>query len=213
MGVEQTKILGIDQIKYDALVTSSKRILETIRDRERDDLIEEEDEKIRKYMREMKDMNSMVTKFLTDITEFKEHTVLFKLSEDKHINVDQFQKNVERKFTTYIKNLEEQDSERSLFTLDTTPGEAVKWPKFGGNIEENFSKFREKFENAAKLNRASRTVQLTKLRECLSGYPLKLVPETTSDITEAFRIFTELYGNVSRVLAFQKKKLAWALSF
>ena len=213
VGVEQTKILGIAQVKYDALVTSSKKILETIRDRDRDDLIEEDDEKIRKYMRELKDMNSMVTKFLTDVTEFKEHTVLFKLSEDKHTNVDNFQTNVERNFASYVKHLEEQDSERSLFTLDTTPGETVKWPKFSGNIEENFSTFKEKFDTAARLNRASRTVQLTKLRECLSGYPLKLVPETTSDITEALRILTDLYGNVSRVLAFQKKKLAQLGSF
>ena len=35
-----------------------------------------------------------------------------------------------------------------------------------------------------------------------------MVPETTPDIKEAFTKLTQLYGNVSRVLAFQKKKLS-----
>ena len=208
VGVEETRMIGVAEVKYQALVDSSKKILDVIREREEEDLIDEDDEKIRKYMRELCDLKLLVDKFCADIRGFKEHTVIHKLSPDKHQNVENFQHNVETKFATYVKNLEEQDAERALFTLDTTTGEKVKWPKFSGNLEENFAKFKEKFDNAAKLNRTSRTVQLTKLRECLSGYPLTLVPETTKDITEAFDILKQLYGNVSRVLAFQKKKLS-----
>ena len=185
VGVEETRVLGVAAVKYQALVDSSKKILEITREREEEDLIAEDDEKIRKYMRELGDVKILVEKFCADIREFKEHTVIHKLSSDKHQNVENFQHNVETKFATYVKNLEEQDADRALFTLDTTSGEKVKWPKFSGSIEENFAKFKEKFDNAAKLNRTSRTVQLTKLRECLSGYPLTLVPETTRDITEA----------------------------
>ena len=46
------------------------------------------------------------------------------------------------------------------------------------------------------------------MRECLSGYPLSLVPDTTPDIFAAFNKLTQLYGNDSRVLSFQKKKLS-----
>ena len=159
-------------------------------------------------MRELGDVRALVDKFGAAVFDFKEHTVIYKLTPDKHQNIDTFLHNVETKFAAYVKDLEEQDVDRALYTLDTTPGEKVKWPKFAGSIEENFAKFKEKFENAAKLNRTSKVIQLTKLRECLSGYPLSLVPETTTDITEAFKILTGLYGNVSRVLAFQKKKLA-----
>ena len=159
-------------------------------------------------MRELGDFKLTAEKFFADIQEFKEHTVLHKLTPDKHQNVEYFHLNVEKHLETYVKHLEQEDAERSLFTLETASGEKVKWPKFSGEIEENFAKFKEKFEHAAKLNRSSRTVQLTKLRECLSGYPLTLVPETTLDITTAFARLTDLYGNVSRVLAFQKKKLS-----
>ena len=34
------------------------------------------------------------------------------------------------------------------------------------------------------------------------------MPETAPDISKAFNVLTQLFGNVSRVLAFQKKKLA-----
>ena len=208
VGAEERRILGVAEVKYEALVESSKKILNVTRDRTAEDLIVEEEENIRKYMRELGDLKLTVERFFSEIKEFKEHTVIHKLSSDKHQNVEYFYLNVEKKFATYVKDLEQQDADRALYTLETAPGEKVKWPKFSGEIEENFSKFKEKFEHAARLNRTSRTVQLAKLRECLSGYPLTLVPETTLDITEAFSKLTQLYGNVSRVLAFQKKKLS-----
>ena len=164
-------------------------------------------------MRELGDLKLSVDKFFSDVKEFKEHTVLHKLHPDKHQNVENYCINVEKHLDTYLKDLEEEDADRALFTLDTTAGEKVKWPKFTGEIEKNLAKFREKFEQAAKLNKTSKTVQLTKLRECLSGYPLSLVPEKTTDISTAFATLSQLYGNVSRVPAFQKKKLAELGSF
>ena len=54
---------------------------------------------------------------------------------------------------------------------------------FDDNHEVNehtvdFSRFKDKLEHAAKLNKTSKIIQLTKLRDCLSGYPLSIVPET-----------------------------------
>ena len=208
VGAEESRCLGIAEVKYDALVASSKKILTITRDRSEEDLVAEDDEKIRKYMRELPDIRTSVEKFQDDIIKFKEHTAMYKLTADKHQNIEYFQENVQSKVDSYVENLEKEDCDRALFTMESAPGEKVKWPKFSGEIEENYAKFKEKFENAAKLNRTSRTVQLTKLRECLSGYPLSLVPDTTSDITAAFSKLAQLYGNVSRVLAFQKKKLS-----
>ena len=208
VGVEEKRNLGIAEVKYQALVISSKKILNVTRERTEDDLDGEEDEMIRKYMRELGDLKLAVAQFYADIKEFKEHTVIYQLTEDKHQNVEYFQLNVESKFDSYVKYLEQQDVDRALFTMETAPGKKVKWPKFSRDIEENFAKFKEKFELAAKHNRTSRTVQLAKLRECLSGYPLSLVPDTTPDIFAAFNKLTQLYGNDSRVLAFQKKKLS-----
>ena len=159
-------------------------------------------------MRELSNFKSTVQKFYADVVEFKEHTVIYKLSADKHSNLETLHGNISTRFEAYVISLEKEDQERALYTLDKTAAESVKWPKFSGALHEDFSKFKEKFEHAAKLNKTSKTVQLAKLRECLSGYPLSLVPETTADITTAFTVLTQLYGNVSRVLAFQQKKLA-----
>ena len=205
---EEQRVRGVAEVRYQALVTSSKKIMNNLRDRDAENLLDESDENIRKFMRELKDMKDEVRKFNSDVCQFNELTVLFKLSDEKHTNVSNFVTNMESKFNDYVTNLEGQDSERALYTLDAPSSEKVKWPKFSGGMEEDFGKFKEKFENASKLNRTSRTVQLTKLRECLSGYPLTLVPDTTVDVKEAFKVLNQMYGNVSRVLAFQKKKLA-----
>ena len=205
---EEQRVRGVAEVRYQALVTSSKKIMNNLRDRDAENLLDESDENIRKFMRELKDMKDEVRKFNSDVCQFNELTVLFKLSDVKHTNVSNFVTNMESKFNDYVTNLEGQDSERALYTLDAPSSEKVKWPKFSGGMEEDFGKFKEKFENASKLNRTSRTVQLTKLRECLSGYPLTLVPDTTVDVKEAFKVLNQMYGNVSRVLAFQKKKLA-----
>ena len=83
VGVEEKRVLGVAEVKYDALVESSKNILNITRDRSEEDLIEVDDEKIRKYMRELPDLKIDLEKFMADVKEFKEHTVLYKLSPAK----------------------------------------------------------------------------------------------------------------------------------
>ena len=208
VGLEEKRILGIAQVKYDALINLSTKILKIFEDRSDENLSNSSDDDIKKYMRGLSELKSSVQKFFDDVHEFNEHTVLHKLSDDKHLNVATLKANIEKQHDEYITNLEQEDQDRALYTLDKTTVENVKWPTFSGSLNEDFSKFKNKFEHAAKLNKTSKIIQLTKLRECLSGYPLSLVPETTTDISTAFNVLTQLYGNVSRVLAFQKKKLA-----
>ena len=149
VGAEESRCLGIAEVKYDALVASSKKILTITRDRSEEDLVAEDDEKIRKYMRELPDIRTSVEKFQDDIIKFKEHTAMYKLTTDKHQNIEYFQENVQSKVDSYVENLEKEDCDRALFTMESAPGEKVKWPKFSGEIEENYAKFKEKFENAA----------------------------------------------------------------
>ena len=205
---EEQRIRGVAEVRYDALVSSAKKIIDTLAERSKEVLDEESDDNIKKFMRELKEMKVSVNKFTTDVSQFKELTVLFKLSDEKHQNVNDYTDKIESEFKDYTDNLEEQDTERALYTLDSASSEKVKWPKFSGGLEEDFGKFIDKFNNASKLNKTSKIVQLTKLRECLSGYPLTLVPETTVDVQQAIKVLTQMYGNVSRVLAFQKKKLS-----
>ena len=68
-------------------------------------------------MRELPDLKIDLEKFMADVKEFKEHTVLYKLSPAKHTYVEYFKENVKSKFSAYVKNLEEQDAERALYSV------------------------------------------------------------------------------------------------
>ena len=63
VGVEERKVLGVAEVKYDAFVASSKKILSFTRDRDKDTLAGEEDDNIRKYMRELSDLRQSVKQF------------------------------------------------------------------------------------------------------------------------------------------------------
>ena len=99
---EEQRVLGVAAVRYDDLVERSKKILGVIRDRSEEELMAEEDETIRKYMREISDMKTTVEKFQAEAKAFKELTVIFKLSPDKHQNVEYYQLNVDSKFATYM---------------------------------------------------------------------------------------------------------------
>ena len=76
---------------------------------------------------------------LAKVEELRELTVIYKLPVDKNSALNAAIDNLEAKFKVYTKSIEKQDTERALYTLDLTSGEKVSWPKFAGNIEENFS--------------------------------------------------------------------------
>ena len=145
--------MGIAEVKYESIVESSKVILKIIEDRSDENLGLCTDDEIRKHMRELTGFRALVSKFLADVKEFKEHTVLYKLTDIKHGKIAELHGKISTEHEVYISALENEDQQRALYTLDKTVGESVKWPKFSGALQENFSTFKEKFELAAKLNK------------------------------------------------------------
>ena len=72
VGTEEKRCLGVAEVKYEALVDNSKKILTITRDRSEEDLVAEADESIRKFMRELPEFRASVDKFMNDIIKFKE---------------------------------------------------------------------------------------------------------------------------------------------
>lgn len=62
-------------------------------------------------------------------------------------------------------------------------------------------------EKAFIQNRTLRTDQLSTLRQVLDGSAKKLVPKNTPRVEEAWEVLKEAYGDLDRVMSFQKKKL------
>ena len=73
-------------------------------------------------------------------------------------------------------------------------------PKFSGAIGENFLEFKNKLILAFEKNRIPVSDKVEKLRTCLSGEALSLVPEKTKDFSAAIENLEKAYGNAENVL-------------
>ena len=93
-----------------------------------------------------------------------------------------------------------QDKERSLFSLERSKGQVLKYPTFTGEDGEDLVKFKEKMEYRFKMNQVPQRLQLEKLRESLQGQALKQVPDSTKDIAAAWANLSDAFGDPSRVL-------------
>ena len=79
--------------------------------------------------------------------------------------------------------------------------EQVKLPKFGGSSGEDFATFKSKLLLAFEKNMVPAADKVEKLRTCLSGPALALVPEKTTDFTRAMEVLADAFGNPERVLS------------
>ena len=100
-----------------------------------------------------------------------------------------------------IKAVRDEDDKRALYTLDSAKRDPIKMPLFEGNDDEDFTLFKEKVEKAFVQNRTTKADQLEKLRESLTGYPKKLIPEnSTKSVEQAWEILGKAFGDPERVM-------------
>ena len=91
--------------------------------------------------------------------------------------------------------------------LDTNPC-AVKFPTFAGLDSEDFVIFRDRFARAAQARGISKTDQVDKLRENLTGRALAyLPPEGIGDIDVAWKHLERVYGGSRTILNFYLTRL------
>ena len=74
-------------------------------------------------------------------------------------------------------------------------------PKFGGCLGEDFAAFKIKLLVALEKNRVPVSDKFEKLRTCLSGQALALVPEKAKDFDSALNVLSDAFGNSEKVLA------------
>ena len=103
--------------------------------------------------------------------------------------------------------LEHEDEVRELYTNLTVAGEKLDYPKYSGVEGEDYDKFTEKLEKVFKHNKVAKVDQLDKLRKCLTGKALALVPETTEGIEKALATLKAAFGDPEQILAHRLKKL------
>ena len=104
--------------------------------------------------------------------------------------------------------VEEEDSERELYSLDESKNDKVKLPFFEGRDDEDFSKWKELVERAFIKNRVAKDDKLTKLREVLKGHAKKLVPfSMTSTIDDAWKALESAFGDPNKLMQNRKDAL------
>ena len=103
--------------------------------------------------------------------------------------------------------LEHEDELRELYSNLTVAGEKLDYPKYGGAEGEDYEKFSEKLEKVFKHNKVAKVDQLDKLRKCLTGKALALVPESTEGIEKALTTLKAAFGDPEKILAHRLGKL------
>ena len=110
-------------------------------------------------------------------------------------------------YTDVTKAVREEDQKRELYSLAGSAAESVKLPKFSGSVGEDFATFKSKLLLALEKNRVAAADKVEKLRSCLSGQALSLVPEKTKEFDTALQVLAEAYGNAEKLLAVKVNEL------
>ena len=97
--------------------------------------------------------------------------------------------------------IREEDKIRELYSLAGASSEQVKLPRLSGAAGEDFSIFKSKLLLALEKNRVPASDKVEKLRSCLSGQALALVPENTKDFSSALEVLADAFGDPKKVLA------------
>ena len=132
--------------------------------------------------------------------EYENDALLHSFPPEKTNAVDAEYARIRAKFESVKEVVIFQDKERGLFTLEPAKVEKVKWPIYYGSPSEDFMKWKEKMDLAFMKNRVPTDERLDKLREHLRGKALALVPESTKDITAAYQVLKEAFGDPGQVL-------------
>ena len=112
-----------------------------------------------------------------------------------------------KKFETVMAELEEQDQERNLFTLEERPASLMDYPRFSGKDKQCYFQFEEKMTRALRVNKVPLIDQVSKIRASLREHHLNLVPESIKLAKDAFQALRARYGDEDRVMGLRLKEL------
>ena len=101
----------------------------------------------------------------------------------------------------------EDEEVRGLFTLESNRGQMLKYPEFSGELCQDFTAFKEKMLIRFRRNKICKGDQLDKLRECLKGQALRLVPHSIKRIEDAWNTLNNAFGDPKCILQHRLSQL------
>ena len=168
---------------------------------------EVDDEKIADAMRSLDKWQQQMNILERTYRKFESMAVTHRFPATKSEAIFAEYDTVKRRFEEIRKSVKQEDTVRSLFTLEPPRADVMKYPTYSGLASEDYIKFKDTMEQRFRDNKVKRREQVTKLRECLKGAALGRVPDGITDISEAFRRLNEAFGNPSKVMGFHIKAL------
>ena len=145
-----------------------------------------------KYAEKFSSLNAAYREFNFAISKHDQPTLRERIEELIEATTD--------KYKTFIEDVKKQDKTRELYSLAGANSEQVALPKFSGNTGEDFFTFKKKLLIAFEKNRVPLSDKVEKLRSCLAGQALALVPEKTKEFKIAIEYLEKAYGNPEQVL-------------
>ena len=172
-----------------------------------DDWSKAESHIIELYMQKVDQWKKQL-KFLQDkVRGIKKNTVVYDLDISKLLRSESLVASLKTEIEIAVEQLEFEDEERCLYSLNKSKTSAVKYPQFSGHQDEDYVKFEKEFRNCFRVNRVRLDDQVSTLRENLRGEALSLIPVTMVNIEESFKVLSNVYGDPSRVMNSRKAKI------
>ena len=152
-------------------------------------------------------------KFKGEAVVNEEHTNSFDLDNAILVRSEVAVNSIDAELELVIDQIEHEDRDRCLYSLNKSKSYDVKFPQFSGSMDEDFIKFQKDFKNCFRVNRIRLEDQPSKLRENLKGSVVKLIPATMTNIDECWDILLGIYGDPYRVISSRKAKIKAMGSF
>ena len=208
---EKLKVLALAKKKFDAYFEDSAALMEISTEFPVQNISDPKkclDQDIGDLMRKISGWKSSLRDLTKSYNAFQELTVVHKLSQDDMDKIDLEMETTKNAINDLIAAVEKEDKVRNIRALDSSKSEQRKFKKFAGAQGEDFLYFKKDFEEALIANRISRSNQLEKLRENLTGEALKQVPfNMTGGIQAAWQALQSMFGDPDKLLKFRLRDL------
>ena len=170
-----------------------------------------QDSDVAKAMRKLKTWKEDLAKIVKVWREVDELLIVSNIAERNRpaeaTEAKELVDDLQKIFKDTKKEVESEDLRRGLHSLDVSSSAKVNYPTFEGNDDEDWEDFKVKLEKALADNRVRTSDKCDKLRSCLSGHAIKLVPSSQTDFTAAMAALEKSFGDSTRLLQFKVKSL------
>ena len=208
---EKSKVLALAKKKFDAFFEEATTLTDISTEYPVEKLTDPKkcsDQDISSLMRNVSGWKSALRDLTKNYNTFQELTIVHKLGDSMMDRIETEMEHTRNTLNGLITAVEKEDKERNIRALDHSKSEQRKFKKYSGAQGEDFHYFKKDFEEAVIANRISRSNQLEKLRENLSGEALKQVPfNMTGGIQSAWQALQAMFGDPERLLRFRLKSL------